>query len=167
MEFQIGDPVVHWTFGFGHVTGIEERVLSDRKILYYAIAIRDLTIWVPADDELPTRLRAPSTPADFKRLFAILSGAGEPLPDDRQERKLSLTTRLKDGRAASLCRVLRDLTTYQQVRALNDNDQNLMKRSREALLGEWSHVLSVPVMEAETELRRMLGVGISDVPRRR
>jgi RNA polymerase-interacting CarD/CdnL/TRCF family regulator len=67
---------------------------------------------------------------------------------------------LKDGQAKSLCHVIRDLATYQLAHPLNDNDQHLMKRSREALLGEWGFALSVPAVEAESELRRMLAAGM-------
>lgn len=167
MEFHVGDPVMHWTYGFGHVLGIEERIISDQKSLYYAISVRDLTVWVPADNQLEARLRPPTSPKEFKSLFAILTGTGEPLPEDRQERKILLVEKLKVGQAKSLCRVLRDLATYQQAHSLNDNDQNLMKRSREALLGEWSYALSVPVVEAELELHRMLATGTSGEPERR
>ncbi|HVM71025.1 MAG TPA: CarD family transcriptional regulator [Anaerolineales bacterium] len=159
MEFHVGDPVMHWTYGFGHVVGIEERVIAERKSLYFAISIRDLTVWVPVDDQLGSRLRHPTTKEEFQGLFTILAGTGEPLPLDRQERKMTLVEKLKDGRAVSLCRVLRDLATYQQAHPLNDNDQNLMKRSREALLGEWNYALAVPVAEADAELRRMLALG--------
>ena len=156
MDFRVGDPVVHWTYGLGEVTGLEERVLSGQKTLYYAVKVHDLTVWVPADSNLGTRLRPPTTPAGFKQLFAILSSPGEPLPDDRQERKIKLVGQLKDGRAESLCQVIRDLTAYQQVRPLNDNDQHLMRRSREALIGEWGFALSIQPAQAETELRHLL-----------
>jgi RNA polymerase-interacting CarD/CdnL/TRCF family regulator len=159
MNLHIGDPVMHWTYGFGYVVGLEERMISDRKSLYYAISVRDLTVWVPADDQLETRLRRPTSKSEFKNLFSILAGTSEPLPDDRQERKAWLVEKLKDGQAESLCRVLRDLASFQQVHTLNYNDQNLMKRSREALLGEWIYVLSVPAAQAESDLRRMLEGG--------
>ena len=159
MEFHRGDPVMHWMYGFGHVAGIEERTIADRKTLYYAISIRDLTVWVPADDQLEFRLRPPTTQKGFKELFIILSGTGEPLPLDRQERKTWLEEKLKDGQAASLCHALRDLATFQEAHSVNYNDENLMKRLRGALLDEWSYALSVPVSEAEAELRRMLAAG--------
>jgi RNA polymerase-interacting CarD/CdnL/TRCF family regulator len=159
MEFRVGDPVMHWMHGFGHVVGIDERAIGEQKTLYYAISIRDLTVWVPADNQLESRLRHPTTKEGFQKLFAILNGTGEPLPADRQERKVCLVEKLKDGRAASLCHVLRDLTTFQQVHSINFNDENLMKRSREALLGEWSYSLAIPILEAERELRRMLAAG--------
>ena len=156
MDFRVGDSVMHWTYGLGQIVGLEERVLSDQKMLYYAVKVRDLTVWVPADDKLEGRLRPPTTPAGFEQLFAILTGTGEPLPGDRQQRKLQLVDQLKDGRAESLCQVIRDLFAFQQTRPLNDNDQLLMKRSREALIGEWGFALSIHPAKAEAELHRLL-----------
>jgi RNA polymerase-interacting CarD/CdnL/TRCF family regulator len=158
MDLQVGDPVMHWMHGFGHVIGIEERTIAGSKTQYYAISIRDLTVWVPDDNNLGFRLRRPTTKRGFKELFAILNGDGKPLPIDRQERRLWLLDLLKDGQAASLCHALRDLATYQQEHSINYNDENLMKRLRESLLGEWAYALAVPMDKAEKELRGMLGV---------
>jgi RNA polymerase-interacting CarD/CdnL/TRCF family regulator len=156
MNFHKGDPVIHWTYGLGEVIGLEERSLSGQKMLYYAVKVRDLTVWVPADGQLASRLRPPTTAANFKRLLAILSDAGEPLPDDRQERKTHLVGKLKEGRAESLCRVVRDLFAYQRAKTLNENDQVILKRAQNALLSEWGYSLSVPEMQAESDMRRLL-----------
>ena len=161
MAFHAGDPIMHWTYGFGNIIGLEERVISEVKKLYYAVKIKDLTIWVPLDDNVNIHLRPPTAAADFKELFAILAQPGESLPDDRQERKLHLLDKLKDGRAESLCQVISSLSSYQQVRALNDTDQSLMKRARNALLGEWTYVLAVSLSDAETELHQLLNSGLS------
>jgi RNA polymerase-interacting CarD/CdnL/TRCF family regulator len=156
MELRVGDPVMHWTYGLGQVVRLEERALAGHKSLYYAVQVRDLTVWVPADSKLENRLRPPTKRVRFKRLLAILTDPGEPLPDDRQERKLRLQEMLKDGRAESLCRVIRDLTVYRKVRALNDHDQAVLKRSQDMLLGEWGFALSLTPAQAELELHRML-----------
>jgi RNA polymerase-interacting CarD/CdnL/TRCF family regulator len=156
MNFREGDPVMHWTYGFGEVLRLEERELAGKTTLYYAVQVRDLTVWVPADDNLKSRLRPPTPQARFKRLLAILSGPSEPLPDDRHERKLRLLELLNDGTTESLCQVVRDLVAYRGVRALNDNDQALLKRSQSALLGEWEFVLSVTPAQAEFEMHRLL-----------
>ena len=161
MTIQVGDTVMHWTYGLGQVVGMDERVISDRKALYYAVKVRDMTVWVPDDDQLEARLRLPSSPKKFKNILAILSDSGEPLPEDRQERKLTLVERLKDGQPESLCRLIRDLSAHQRTHPLNDNDNNLMKRSRESLLSEWGFVLSVPASEAEEEMHRLLSLGDS------
>jgi RNA polymerase-interacting CarD/CdnL/TRCF family regulator len=156
MDFRVGDPVMHWTYGFGQVIQLEERAVSGQKTLYYAVQVRDMTVWVPADDKLESRLRPPTTGTRFKRLLSILSSPGEPLPEDRQERKLRILELLKDGRAESLCRVIRDLSAFRQVKSLNDNDQAVLRRVQTALLGEWGFALSLTPAQAELELQRLL-----------
>ena len=53
---------------------------------------------------------------------------------------------------------------YQRVHSLNETDQNLMKRTRDALLGEWGFALSISPFEAELKLRHMLTSGTSGEP---
>ena len=156
MEFHEGDPVMHWTYGLGRVIELEERNLSGEKTLYYAVQIEDMTVWVPADDKLENRLRTPTLKAKFMRLLPILSGPSEALPIDRQERKLLLLEWLKNGSAESLCRVIRNLSTHRNGHPLNESDQALLKRSQNALLGEWGFALSVTPLQAEIELNRLL-----------
>jgi RNA polymerase-interacting CarD/CdnL/TRCF family regulator len=156
MDFRIGDPVMHWTYGFGQVIQLEERAVSGQKTLYYAVQVRDMTVWVPADEKLETRLRPPTTSTRFKRLLSILTSRGESLPEDRQERKLRILEMLKDGSAESLCRVIRDLTKYRQKKSLNDNDQAVLRRVQTSLLGEWGFALSLSPAQAEIELQKLL-----------
>src|SRR5512138_707848 len=146
VKFNIGDPVMHWTYGLGHVTGIEERNIYGSNRVYYEVSINDLTVWVPDDEYITKRLRAPTSAGGFDHLFSILASPGEPLPDNRQERKVQIVERLKDGRAETLCQVIRDLVDYQQIRPLNETDQSLMKRVHNALIGEWVFALSVTIV---------------------
>jgi RNA polymerase-interacting CarD/CdnL/TRCF family regulator len=161
MDLHVGDQVMHWTHGLGQVIGLEERVLSGQKTLYYAVKVSDLTIWVPADGDLEKRLRLPTPAKKFEQLFSILTGSGEPLPDDRLERKTRLAEQMKDGRAESLCKIIRDLFAFQQAKSLNDNDQHLLKRAQKALLSEWVFSLSIPAMQAESDLYRLLKSGLA------
>jgi len=163
MNFHEGDSVMHWTHGLGEVVQLEEMTLSGDKILYYAIQIGDMTVWVPADDKLETRLRLPTHAAEFKGLMGILSGAGEPLPVDRFQRKKLLLEWLKDGCAETLFRVIRSLSTYRHFHPLNEDDQALLKRSRHALLGEWSFIMSIPLAQAEHELQHLLASHSSQI----
>lgn len=156
MEFHEGDTVMHWIYGLGRVVRLEERNLTGENVLYYAVQIEDMTVWVPADDKLENRLRTPTLKAKFIHLLTILSGPSETLPIDRQERKLLLLEWLKNGSAESLCRVIRNLSTFQNARPLNGSDQALLKRSQNALLGEWGFALSVTPLQAEIELNRLL-----------
>ena len=156
MNFHEGDTVMHWTYGLGQIVRLEERDLFGLKSLYYAVQIGDLTVWVPSDGEVGHRLRRPTSKSGFKELLAILSNPGEPLPEDRQERRNRLLALLKDGRTQSLCRIISGLHAYRNIRPLNDSDQSILKQSKSALLGEWGFVLSITPAQAELELHRLL-----------
>lgn len=156
MNYHAGDAVMHWTYGLGTVIRLEKRLLLGHEAMYYAVRIGDMTVWVPRDDNLPQRLRPPSSKAAFKRLLAMLRQKAKPLPQDRHERKLLLADLLKDGRAESLCEVLRSLIAYKVVRSLNDNDQAFLRRVQSALLSEWGYALSISESEAQIQLHRLL-----------
>ena len=165
MNFHKGDTVMHWTHGIGQIVNLEERALAGSKTIYYVVQVRDMTVWVPADNKVGSRLRPPTPKSRFERLLTILSSPSEPLPEDRLERKTRLLEILNDGRPESLCQLIRDLSAYQkqQVRPLNDNDQLILKQSRNTLLGEWGFVLSITHAQAEHELYRLLRSGSLEV----
>jgi len=158
MNFHKGDTVMHWTYGIGQILNLEERALAGSKTIYYVVQVRDMTVWVPADGQVRSRLRAPTPKSRFQRLLAILSSPSEPLPEDRLERKNRLLELLADARPESLCQVIRDLSAYQKQkgRPMNDNDQMILKQSRNTLIGEWGFVLSITPAQAEHELHRLL-----------
>jgi len=156
MDFNTGDRVMHTTHGLGRVLGIEERTLNDNTAVYYMIQVADLTIWVPADENLKNRLRLPTSEVGLRKSLSILSSPAEKLPDDRRQRNLQLQEMLKDGRFESLCKVIRDLTAYRKNHAWNDYDSALMKRSINKLVGEWSASLSIAPNDAERELHHLL-----------
>jgi len=161
MNLHEGDTVMHWTYGIGQVRQIEERTLFDHNVQYYKVQLNEMTIWVPADNNIETRLRAPTPKASFKRLFDILAGPGNPLPEDRYQRKNRLMELLKDGRAESVCQVIRDLVTYQHSHSLNESDQALLKRLTKILLEEWTFSLGVSHAQAEQEMWQLLAAGFA------
>jgi RNA polymerase-interacting CarD/CdnL/TRCF family regulator len=152
---------MHCTYGLGQVNQIEERTLFDHNVQYYKVQVSDMTIWVPADNKLESRLRPPTPEAGFRQLLAILSGPGEPLPEDPNQRKNRMLELLKNGRAESLCRVIRDLVTYQHSRSLNESDRAILKRSQKILLDEWIYALAVTPAQAEHDMWHLLTAGFS------
>jgi RNA polymerase-interacting CarD/CdnL/TRCF family regulator len=156
MGFQIGDWVVHCNHGLGQVLAIEERTNNNKTALYYMVQLKDLTIWVPADENLNSRLRFPVSSEELRRLLATLSGPAEKLLDDRRQRNLQLLEMLKDGSVESMCRVLRNLAAHRHHRSWSEYDSALMTRVQKALIGEWSFILSVSPLDAEVELQKLM-----------
>ena len=156
MKYQTGDWVVHCTHGVGQVQGIEERTFGEQSLVYYMIQINDLTIWVPADENIGRRLRSPSSRSDFQKLFDTLTSPPESLPTDRRQRNQYLLERVNDGSAESLSRAIRDLSALRKERTWCEYDRELLRRIQKTLVGEWSYVFSILPMEAETELQKLL-----------
>jgi len=155
--YQVGDQVIHWSYGLGKIIQMDEKELSGQTGKYYVVQIRDLTIWVPVSETGERSLRFPTPARDFQRLFRVLASPGEPLSTDRLERKIHLSEQMKDGSLESICRVVRDLTLHKRLKKMNDNDNNILERARSFLLNEWSVALAVPVQQADRELRKLLG----------
>jgi RNA polymerase-interacting CarD/CdnL/TRCF family regulator len=154
---------MHWTYGLGSVVRLENRELLGKKMLYYAVQVGDMTVWVPNDDQLSTRLRRPSSKGQLARLKTLLTKPGATLPQDRHERKTLLLEMLKDGRPESLCKVIRSLVVFARNHPLNDNDQALLKRAQTALLAEWSFALGTNPEDVEAQLHKHIAVPTASV----
>lgn len=156
MDFNIGDTVIHGRYGIGTIVRLEEQTFSGGKMFYYVIQIKDISIWVPADAQAMNRMRCPTPQSEFPRLFSILNEPGGSLPEDRLERKTHLVEELKDGKAESCCRVIRDLSFFQYAKPLNENDRLVLKQASDTLLGEWEFCLSIPLALAQIKLQSLL-----------
>jgi len=154
--FQVGDQVIHWAHGPGVITQLDKKILSGRTRLYYVVQMSQLTLWVPVDQTGERSLRLPTPKKDFKDLFKILASPGVPLSLNSNERRLQLVERLKDHQLASICEVIRDLTMHKRLNKMNDNDNSTLERSWNFLISEWSVASSIPIYQAEEELRKLV-----------
>ncbi len=157
MSFQIGDKVIHCTFGLGEIVNIEEKIIHGQLANCYVVLIKDLTTWIPINDQQRQTLRLPTPPEEFERLSAILSSPGEALLDDRVQRKDQLLAQIKDGQLASICRVVRDMTHYKRTKKLNEQENSLLERAINSLLTEWTYSKGISLAQARDALTNLLG----------
>ncbi len=156
MDYQVGDKVIHSNFGLGEIVQLDEKNIHGQQTPCYVVRVHDLMIWVPADEFSETRLRLPTSKKEFEKLFGIFHDFGEPLSEDRMERKTQLIERMKDGTLASICGVLRDLTSFRRAKKFNDSDNQYFQRAQNLLIEEWMLVFTVPIGHAQQELGRLL-----------
>ena len=156
MGFQIGDKVIHCTFGLGEIVHIEEKLIQGQPTNCYVVRITDLMIWVPIDNQQHT-LRVPTPPEEFEKLSAILTNPGETLLEDRVLRKNQLLAQIKDGQLASICRVVRDLTYFKRSKKLNEQEKSILERAVNSLLTEWTYSQGIPLVQAHQALSNLLG----------
>jgi CarD family transcriptional regulator len=156
MAFQVGDKVVHRTFGPGEVLRLEEKQLAGQSRLYYVVQVSKLTLWVPVVGADERSLRFIMEGTDFKKLYKILRSPGEPLTDDRHQRQIELVERMQEGTLEGLCRIIRDLAARSHLRKLNENDSSIMNHALELLLSEWQLSQGMPAKEVRRQLDALL-----------
>jgi RNA polymerase-interacting CarD/CdnL/TRCF family regulator len=157
MDYQVGDKVIHSNYGLGEIIQLDEKTVHGEQTPCYVVRVRDLTIWVPANELSDTRLRVPTSKKEFEKVFTIFQEIGVPLSEDRMERKTQLIDRMKDGTLTSICSVLRDLTLFGKIKKFNDSDTQYFKRAQNLLMDEWMLVFMVPLGHAQQELGKLLG----------
>ena len=156
MGFQIGDKVIHCSFGFGEIIKIEEKTINGKLENCFVVQMSDMTIWVPMDGSGQTSLRAPTSPEEFIETIPILNSPTENLDEDRVLRKKQLSDQLKDGRLSSICRVVRDLSSYQRKTKLSDQERSILERAVNSLLTEWTFSLNTTQLQAHQAMESML-----------
>jgi CarD family transcriptional regulator len=156
MSFQIGDKVIHWTYGLGEITQVEEKPINGQLTNCYVVQTSDMTIWIPIDEMQQHSLRKPTSPDEFVSLYAILKSPGEQLQEDRVLRKNELMTQMRDGQLASICKVVRDLTHYKRKSKLNDQERYILERAEKSLLTEWTYSLGLPTSQAHEQMTSLL-----------
>lgn len=123
---------------------------------FYAIAIQNGTIWVPAGVDGGTKLRRLSDKEELEKGRAILREEPQPLHDDRFQRKMQLVERMKPGTITCFCEVLRDLTGRKAARSLNEYDIAALRKASESVSREWAAVEEISVSAALREINALL-----------
>ena len=157
--FQVGDRVIHWTYGPGQIVKVEEKQVASETVQYYKVQVKDLTIWVPLAEGEKVRLRNPTPASEFKKVVKILSRGGEPLAEDRLQRKAQLLTRLQEGKTESTCMVIRDLACYGKQKKLSESDAMILERAQKFLLDEWVISLNTTMADAQHTMGELLAQG--------
>ena len=154
--FQVGDRVIHWTYGPGQIVQVEEKQVANETEQYYKVQVNELTIWVPLKESDKQRLRNPTPAREFRRLVKILTKGGEPLDEDRLKRKAQLLGRLQEGKIESICRVIRDLAAYSKQKKLSESDTMILERAQKFLLDEWVISLNTNLADARQAMGKLL-----------
>jgi CarD family transcriptional regulator len=156
MGFQIGEKVIHSSFGFAEIIGIENKTLSGEKQQFYVVKTKDMLIWVPTSDDSSINIRLPSSRNDFEGCFRILRSTYSPFSSDRNVRKKAILSKVNSGNITSLCEIIRDLSFYRAQNKINDSEKLILEKAILVLLDEWGFVFGITTSKARGELDRLL-----------
>jgi len=157
MQFKIGDPIIHPTYGIGYLDSIEEKEFSEKKMrLYYKVTLLRRTIWIPVETQDASGLRLVTAKNELDQYRNLLKSPPVPLEKKHHLRHLELVNRLKQGSFQVLCEVVRDLTAWSWQKPLGQTDTTTLRKTRESLYQEWATAAEVSVTEAIKEIDSLL-----------
>jgi RNA polymerase-interacting CarD/CdnL/TRCF family regulator len=161
MQFHIGDRVVHPVYGVGTIkTHTQQRFAGEKMRKYYEVATRGPTVWVPIDEEGSTVLRGVALKDSLDECRRLLSDRPVPFAKDRHVRQLEIANRLKGKMLPALCEIVRDLRAQRQQKPLGATENDLLRKSFQALCDEWAASDGVTHQIALHEIESLL----QDVP---
>jgi RNA polymerase-interacting CarD/CdnL/TRCF family regulator len=158
MNYQIGDQIVHWTYGPGTIVGIDEKVLANKSGRYYVVEVGQMTLWVPVGEAGEKSIRLPTPGDEFKQLLNLLQSPSEDLPDQQYQRQSELVERMQKRTLSDICCIIRDLVARSRTQRLNRTDAEILRRAEEFLLNEWELSLGTPREIAQHELKDLLKI---------
>ena len=164
MTFQIGETVVHPHYGAGVITEIQERHSLGPRKRYYSIELLgdpQTTVMVPLGKEESVGLRQPIPKARLSRLWRILRGEPEVLPDEHKKRYAVLEGKLQEGDVFQIAEVVRDLAwRREKKRKLTMVGSRLYETGLEFLASELAGVQGSDVDTAEAQIAERLDASI-------
>ena len=136
--FEVGDKVVHPSRGAGIIAAVEQKDMLDDFNRYYVIelAAEQMRLMVPVRMADEIGLRRIASAKVSKNIAKILSSAAEDLPDDFKARQAHLQERMKEGDAAALAAVVRDMAARSRVKTYSPTESRLYEQARTMLSGE-------------------------------
>jgi RNA polymerase-interacting CarD/CdnL/TRCF family regulator len=157
VRFNVNDIVIHPSYGFGRITGIETLQYPGNEVHpYFIVTMDNGTMWVPADSPDTIHIRPVTPKQDLDNYRELLKSQPLPLSDDRYKRSAECTSRLKIISFSSLCEVVRDLSAFGRTKKLNDYDSATLRKITENLVKEWAFSAEMTILDAEKEIKGLL-----------
>ncbi len=156
--FNIGDQVVHPSYGAGSITDIAEKQIGDEQRIYYIIELlmQAGTLMVPVSraDDVGLRLPIQAT----KQVMQVLSSEPDALLSDHRKRQELINSSIRSGDVLKISEVVRDLAHRDKESRLTEADLKLYRRAQEFLAGELSLSLGTDVTAARNQIESALGI---------
>jgi RNA polymerase-interacting CarD/CdnL/TRCF family regulator len=158
ITYSPGDWVVHSYYGVGQITKIEVKPIHEVDTQCFNVRTKDSIYWFATTDTDNPRIRPVASEEIFHEVIKNLRSKASTQDTDREHWKQVIEDVQADNDLISISLLVRDLSTQQAIRSLNQTERDALNLYKERLLGEWA-----PIMQEEIEnLRSRLHVYIQE-----
>ena len=168
MAFKAGDAVFHPARGAGRVTGIKDRKRDGEKSSYYTIELLGqpgTRLMIPTSSAKEIGLRHAMSQAKLEKVWRLLRGDPQKLPQDHKDRYAVIEEKLQTGDAFEVAEAVRDMAwRRRQEGKLTTRGKRIYEEAMMLLAGEIAAVQEIEVKEAEGQVNERLQERLTPVP---
>jgi RNA polymerase-interacting CarD/CdnL/TRCF family regulator len=154
--YEVGDWVVHLTYGVGQIKKIEKKPIGGTQQKCYHVRTNDGVFWLPLDNADNERIRPIAGPKLIQRALAVLKRAPKKMAANFQSRRKRIKRVSLDGDLQTDLKLVRDLNARQFKKGLNATEQDAFNTIVKRFLQEWSLSKGIEIDEAHEMLERFL-----------
>jgi len=143
--YSTGDWVVHSHYGVGQIKKIEIKPINEENMKCFNVKTKDCTYWFPTTDTDNPRIRPVASQAIIHNVIKKLRTKANTQETDRQYWKDKIEEVQADGDLISISILVRDLSTQQILRDLNQTEKDALNHYEEQLLREWASIVQEEV----------------------
>jgi CarD family transcriptional regulator len=168
MTFQIGDTVIHPSYGAGTVVGIGKLQCLGSGKPYYSIELSDgskTRVWVPVRDAGKRGVRHPTPVSQLGQVWHVLRAGPEAMSPDHDKRNESLQEKLRGGDVFRVAEAVRDMFwENHRSRRPTITDKELYDRGLALLTSEVAVVQGCDLAAAEAMISDTLVASLAAKP---
>lgn len=154
--FEVGDWIVHLTYGVGQIKKLEKMPIHGTQQTCYRVRTEDGVFWLPVDNADNERVRPVAGPKRIQRALAALRKAPQKMAGNFQTRRKRIREVSLDGDLSTDLKLVRDLNARQFKKGLNATEQDAFNTIVKRFLQEWSLSKGIETREARQNLERFL-----------
>lgn len=136
-----GDWVVHSYYGVGQIERIEVKPIHEVDTKCFKVMTKDSIYWFPTTDIGNPRIRPVASQEIIDTVIKNLRSKASTFDTDRIHWKKMIEEVQSDNDLISISLLVRDLSTQQVIRDLNQIERNALNLYKERLLGEWASIM--------------------------
>ena len=150
--YNIGDWIVHNSYGIGQIKKIEKRPIHGEKTSTYRVKTRNGVYWIPLNLEKNPRIRRVVNKRKLNRALRMLKAKPKEMADNYKTRNKRIHQVFIDGSIYKMSRLLRDLIGLRQGKKLNNTELDAYDKLVTRLSREYQVCHEIPLDDAHQKI---------------
>jgi len=148
LRFEVGDWIVHDSYGVGEVVGIVEKVLDGHQETFFKVSTTDIEYWLPCETADAEHIRRIRSQKEFEQALKIISKPADVMSDPPSRHRQMINERWQDGSLTARAALIRDLHGMSDVKKLSYDEKRAYDKAENFFINEW--VISNPSLSKNT-----------------